>query len=608
MFCRRAPLLGALLVFASVSLPGVVLHAEEAPVPAAPVASPAPAPGHDRLAPILELLRSKNVITDEEAAALARQGAEKADLKPLIELLRAKGVVSDQEAARLGSAQPHGLSEAGVHPPSQDHKFLSYLRERWVKNKNRGRDFDEWFAGVEDPEEIIGKMQLMGGIAPEEAEELRRTYRDTYLSGAISAVMEKKESEYLERVRKGVAWELDDKVAEKFKDQWSQRIKLSGEIRLRWEQDLFDRNNYPYFINPSNTTQIMNSQIDRERARLLARLGVEIKLAEDWHAGLVIGTDNARTPGNPGSSYVTLGDSFNKKPIALDRAYLNWTPCPAVSFWGGRFANPYLYTDLVWSPEIKFDGFALQVAPQLSQNWKLFSTVGGYFLQEVELSSHDKYLVGGQLGVEHKTPENLTTKLAVAYYHYFNTTGVVNDPSRPTLTDWTAPLYQQKGNTLMDIDPSSAIKTAYAADFHELDVNGVLDLGYWEPVHLTLYGDYVNNLGFSQRAVNARTGFNVKKETEGFQVGLWVGMPAVKELWDWRAGFSYKYIESDAVMDAFNDQDFHLGGTNAKGWVVGGDLGVAKNVWLAARWLSTDVISGLPLAIDVFQLNLNASF
>jgi hypothetical protein len=71
---------------------------------------------------------------------------------------------------------------------------------------------------------------------------------------------------------------------------------------------------------------------------------------------------------------------------------------------------------------------------------------------------------------------------------------------------------------------------------------------------------------------------------------------------------NYKYLEADAVVDGFTDSDFHLGGTNAKGWIVGGDMGLAKNVWITTRWLTANEISGIPLSIDVFQLNLNAKF
>ena len=46
----------------------------------------------------------------------------------------------------------------------------------------------------------------------------------------------------------------------------------------------------------------------------------------------------------------------------------------------------------------------------------------------------------------------------------------------------------------------------------------------------------------------------------------------------------------------FTDSDFRLGGTNAKGWVIGGNYGLAKNIWFTGRWLSANEITGPPYA------------
>ena len=62
------------------------------------------------------------------------------------------------------------------------------------------------------------------------------------------------------------------------------------------------------------------------------------------------------------------------------------------------------------------------------------------------------------------------------------------------------------------------------------------------------------------------------------------------------------------MLDAFTDSDFHLGGTNSKGWLLGGSYGLTENAWLTARYMSADEIDGPPLGIDVFQLDLNAKF
>ncbi|NVN98836.1 MAG: putative porin, partial [Geobacteraceae bacterium] len=182
------------------------------------------------------------------------------------------------------------------------------------------------------------------------------------------------------------------------------------------------------------------------------------------------------------------------------------------------------------------------------------------------------------------------------------------DPSNSGLTNWSTPQFMQKGNTPMAIDSSTPPKIAYASKFRELNVTGTLDLAMWDPIHVIFLGDYVKNLGFDKGTVSANYGSDVKRETLGYQIGVSVGYPAVRNPWEWKALFYYKYLESDAVMDAFTDSDFNLGGTNAKGWIAGGDLGLAKNVWLSTRWFSSNEISGVPLSIDVLHLNINARF
>jgi hypothetical protein len=131
-------------------------------------------------------------------------------------------------------------------------------------------------------------------------------------------------------------------------------------------------------------------------------------------------------------------------------------------------------------------------------------------------------------------------------------------------------------------------------------------------------GDYVKNLGFNQDKVNALVGdidpitpgFQAppKGETKGYQIGMSVGYPKIENSGQWKVSFHYKYLEADAVVDAFTDSDFHLGGTNAKGWILGTEFGLMKNTWLTLRWLTSDEISGPPLAIDVLQVDINARF
>jgi len=574
---------------------------------------------------ILDLLKEKKIISDEESAAFIRQMVYKTlareDLKALVDLLRAKGVVTGEEAASfMQNVAGTPLSEEGrgsiaqvpaakiqeanqLVLPAGDKEFIRQLRELWVKKGNRKVDFDTQLGDITDVKELIDRMRVMGVITPEYAAKLDGFYREKFLSGAVTTVMENKEQDYIDQIRKNTEWEIDEKIHDKLKDEWWQNIHLSGDFRLRYEGDFFDQNN-GVFLQPANPTQIMNTKIERDRLRLRFRLDVNSKLADGLEIGAGIATG---TTGNP-TQNVTFGDGLNNKSIVLNKAFLKWSPTPDLTFWGGRFVNPWFYTDLVWFPDLNFDGIAVQYSHKLAPDWGLFLTAGAFPLQEVELSARDKWLFGGQLGFKYNHLDDLCAKLGVAFYDYEHTVGIVNNPAQPGLTDWTAPPFQQKGNTLMDIDPSSAYKFAYASAYRELNVTGSLDLGYWSPTHVVLIGDYVYNLGFNQKDVDARTGENIKKEVQGYQLGFTVGYPTVQNFAEWKGLLFYKYLESDAVMDAYADQDFHLGGTNAKGWIIGGDFGLTKNVWLSTRWYTANEISGPPLGIDVFQFDVKAKF
>jgi hypothetical protein len=87
-----------------------------------------------------------------------------------------------------------------------------------------------------------------------------------------------------------------------------------------------------------------------------------------------------------------------------------------------------------------------------------------------------------------------------------------------------------------------------------------------------------------------------------------IGNREIRRFGDWNAHIGYKYLESDATLDAFTDPDFGLGGTNLKGYFLGGNVGLSDNVWASLRWMSANNIGGTPYAVDVLMVDLNAKF
>jgi len=417
--------------------------------------------------------------------------------------------------------------------------------------------------------------------------------------------------------------------------EWLNRIEWMGDLRLRYELDSFPQGNDPvsnFTGSVLRNADIPNTTDERHRTRVRARLGANIKI-NDWLSGGIRMTtgkvDDSVSPNQ------TMESTDSKYSFALDRAFLKAQATDWLSVSGGRFENPFFSTDLVWDPDLAFDGVAATFKPRFSDNWSAFGTLGAFPIDEVQSSetnrAKDKWLFGAQAGLQWKGTGQSSAKFGVALYDYQNVEGTPNDlDGVDDRFNSTVPVSRQKGNSTFDINrngvASCGIGTGnngcgLASKFRELDLTGQIDLAMFNPVHVILTADYVRNLGFDEQEIFKRTGQPLgtyDKENEAYQVKLAIGMPDTLKRHDWQVFGAYKYIEADAVLDAFTDSDFNLGGTNAKGWVLGASYGLDKNTWLSARFFSADEIikwnqaaatlTGRQFSSDVLLIDLNAKF
>lgn len=429
-----------------------------------------------------------------------------------------------------------------------------------------------------------------------------------------------------ESVRKQIADQVREEVVAQAKverwgdanavPEWVDRLKWDGDIRMGYQADRFSNRNAPEVFHQVQGQNLANTTEDRDRFRLRARLGLTARITPEIAAGLRLATG---TLSDPVSTNQTLGQSGNKYSFVLDRAYVKAhsdTALPWLTATAGRMPNPWFSTSLVWDDDLNFEGAALHVNPyaQSTRAWRPFATVGAFPLQEIERSAavdaRSKWLLGAQVGMEWIPDINTRAKLGVAVYDYRNIAGVRNGFDLTT-TNKTAPESRQKGNTLFNIanaaDPATTLY-ALASDYRVLNVTGMVDLNLFSPVHVMLSADYVKNIGFSRSKTLARTGVNLDPDTTGYMAQVAVGMPEMLLKGDWQLSLAYRRLGADAVVDAYSDSDFHLGGTNNKGFILGAQYALGKSTWLSARWLSSNEIRGLPLSIDVLQLYFNARF
>jgi hypothetical protein len=449
---------------------------------------------------------------------------------------------------------------------------------------------------------------------------------------------------------------------------WIRHIDWYGLMRVRDESDFYGANNIgsdgidgyvnyqafnaggPTDVNPLtilNKIPFLNTTQNRiDQLSFSARLGMTANVSDNVQVGfqLASGGDNG-----PVSTTQIFGSGFEKEPVYIDLAYVALVPTPGLSVTLGRMADPFYRTDLVFDDTLNMDGVEVSglTKPLGVQGLGAFSTIGAFPVGYINASfptfsptkapDRTEWLLGGQVGEDWST-HDWDWRSAVSMYYYLNDQGELSAPcpiylgTQQCSTDDTVPAFMQKGNTLFllrDIIPDPSSPTDYSQPqyagllfkYEELDATSSFDLLLAPKEHLIFTADYVRNLAYDGSLANRYAAYGVYPVTNydstngviqsgpnAFMGRLTFGEPDPRERWEWNISAGYKYIQPDAVLDAFTDYDFHLGGTNAKGYFLKASLGLFHNTWLQARWFSANEVYGPPLAIDVLQLDLYTAF
>jgi hypothetical protein len=470
-----------------------------------------------------------------------------------------------------------------------------------------------------------------------------------------------------ESTRQEIAADVKQQVMQEAQDEgwaapnqspdWVRRIRISGDVRLRGESDMFGNGNFNAFpnfnainssangfdTNPNtnpNLPPILNTTENRVRYRVRARLDVAATVADWIDADIRIGTGNDSSPVSLNQTLGQPGD-FSKYSLWLDRAYIKMHPTDYLTINAGRGPNPFWTTNLLYYDDLSFDGISAQTAYQFNHGLGGFLNLGAFPVFNTDFnfgtnnivknSSRDAYLFAAQGGGDWQINNETKAKLGVGYFSYSNVQGSQSTPCFDPVTngscdtDDSKPGFVQFGNTLSPLrnivqdpsNPNGPVPQYFglASGFRVLDVHGQVALTNYHPIDVVIDFDYVKNLAFKRsdiinRGPSNNLGSNNAYEggDTGYLASISVGHQALEKLWDWNASVAYKYLETDAVLDALTDPDFHLGGTNAKGYILTANLGIAHNAYISAKFLSANQVSGPTYAADVLQIDLNAKF
>ena len=427
---------------------------------------------------------------------------------------------------------------------------------------------------------------------------------------------------------------------------WIGHVKVTGDVRWRGQADIYSSDNAAtaavyldhQAINQAGGLQaagqnaFLNVTHDQDRMRVRARFGAEVDVAPEWHAGVRLATGSSV---DPSSESQNLGVNGQRYQTGIDLAYIRYQHAdaghmPLVTVTAGRQLNPWFSpTELDYARDLTFEGVTVSGRTSFGHSGpadrsSTYLTLGAYPVQYTAIASKKaKWLLGAQLGGDLKIADSDQLHGAVAYYDFVRMPGVYNTIPDVGLTNYTAPLFLRWGNSVYNIANSStnsdARLFALAANFRIVDIAGNYTHSFGRYT-ASLNAQYAQNIGYDSNDVYFRTGVRQGKRNKGYVVDASFGdADAATRPFGWRGTFGYRYVQRDAVVDSWTDADFHEGGSNAQGFYLVGDLGLAKNIWLRLRYLAANEIdgpqddAGVPIpgakfGVDIVQLDLNARF
>jgi hypothetical protein len=448
--------------------------------------------------------------------------------------------------------------------------------------------------------------------------------------------------------------------------EWAQNMRFFADFRTRNDFTVFPDGNdatgsFPNFnainrdIQPFDVSGVLfspqrNVDENRNRHRIRVRFGADMDLGNGFLFGarLASGSDIS-----PVSTNQTLGGDFQKYQIWLDQAFLRWEtvqPSTTLRASAGRMPNPFFRTSVImWDDDLNFDGLAFNLDHKLNERFSPFVNAGIFpvFTTAFDqpLNSPDKtdtinkWLQAIQLGTKINGDDgDVSAQIGAGLFHFSNVEGQLSDPFVPLVfndagsTDDRRPTFAQKGNTYMALrnilpDPLNDFGASkqwqyfgLASKYQILAYNARIDFDFFEPFQISILGDISTNLAYEQEDIESVAVNNRGPVADGqpqgrhdgganaWNLGVRVGPPALTKKGDWDAHAGYRFIETDAVIDGFNDSAFGLGGTNMEGFTIGAGVAVAPKVTLNLRWLGASEITGPPLKSDIIQLDLNAHF
>lgn len=373
--------------------------------------------------------------------------------------------------------------------------------------------------------------------------------------------------------------------------KWLKDLKFSGDFRLRYEA-----------LNEQHNS----AANDRNRLRYRLRFGFEKKMKGPFKGDeMKVGFRIVSAPGESVSPSITstnttFDTNFAYKDISIDRAYAiympEWAkvgPVKELEIGAGKFKNPFEEGSswIVWDGDVTPEGVYEKIDMDLLKSDNLdasFSALAGQLVLEEGSGSQDDdaelwaYQFGLQSKIRGVTKKAIEMKNFFSWYNF-------DDFNLPGNFAGTGGNFTGPGNQSTRLTTGFDVMEFY----NEIAVTV-------NPLPKTkFFFDWAKNV-----SENSLDGFGAGQD-KAWAAGAKMG--SAKKKGQWEVGYTYAWIEANAVPGVFSDSDF--GGADRRGSVIKGAYALTDNLQLgAAAFFTNRILTGHPSRPDnerdLFQVDL----
>lgn len=374
-------------------------------------------------------------------------------------------------------------------------------------------------------------------------------------------------------------------------------VKFSGDIRLRSES-FFGLTNI--LASGSTPGALGNDLSTRHRMRLRARLTVRGTIGEEFDWGLRFATgsfaDNI-------STNQTFTDFFNRKPFALDQAFITYKPrrLPGLRLQGGRFETPWTFTEMTIDNDVQVEGlnesysrgfknstvkdltFIAWQLPMLERNSAFVRNLDGTVnIEQSRRDGRDLGLLGAQVRTRLEPNAKVALTLSAADLFFagtqfispiqvfgsqlllpltFTIPATSTTPAQIVTTQVAVPrdlLVAGHGNLGLTTASNNAVNRdgRLASGFNLVDLIARLELKHSKRFPVTILLNLVTNTQTRDVVRAGPDGSDLvlpNHENQGFWGEVQVGSTRARG--DMFFGYTFMRVEKDAVLTPFNFSD-----------------------------------------------------